>query len=197
VGAKDIQEGDIVIVMWTYMSRLSLQWPARTTVPFANIVDPNFGWKTIMVGFNRLFGLDRSDSSSPESDQIIQDYIETATKQTYLDPMGVYNRYYNSMVLQQTTDGLLRSTGANILHLSVEPDKLTLQLELARQELDVSLRDPYTIPHPDSWYDISVDHTSSIVLHDTSIPPADNGTHPSVEHHQNFAQHLYQEYFQQ
>ena len=54
VGAKDIQPNDTVIVMWTYLSRLSLQWPSRTSVPFCNIADSNWGWKTVILGFNKL-----------------------------------------------------------------------------------------------------------------------------------------------
>ena len=46
VEAKNIHSDDIVIVMWTYLSRISLQWPARTSVPLANIVDPDSAWRT-------------------------------------------------------------------------------------------------------------------------------------------------------
>ena len=46
--AKDIKPDDIVIVMWTYLSRLSLQWPARTSVPFNNMTGPASGWKSII-----------------------------------------------------------------------------------------------------------------------------------------------------
>ena len=195
VAAKDIKPGDTVIVMWTYLSRLSLQWPARTSVPFCNIADPNWGWKTVITGFNKLFGLERSTTSTAESDQRIQDYIERATKDTYLDPLGVYNRYYNNLVLQQMTDGFLKATGAKVIHLSVETEPALSKLETARHELDPSLQEPYTIPHPDSWYAISVDYDSSWVILDPSIPTAENDMHPSVLHHSNFAEHVYNRYF--
>jgi hypothetical protein len=197
VAASTINPGDTVIVMWTYMSRLSLQWPARTTVPFANIVDPcGYGWRTVILGFNKFFGLTPSDKATEATDQRIQHYIETSTKNTYLDPLGIYNRYYNSLVLQITCDGLLRSTGARVIHLSVEPESGPIQLESARQDLDDSLRDPYTIPHPDTWYDLDVDHDSCQIIHDPSIPPAENDMHPSIRHHENFANHVYTKYFQ-
>lgn len=198
VEAKNIQPGDTVIVMWTYLSRLSMQWPARTSVPFANLVDPaGYGWRTVILGFNKLFGLTPSKTSNELVDERIQQYIETATKNTYLDPMGVYNRYYNSLVLQQMADGFLRATGARVIHLSVEPESYTDQLEQARQELDDSLKTPYLIPHPSSWYDLSVDHESCHIIHDPSIPPAENDMHPSLTHHSNFADHLHKLYFQQ
>ena len=195
VGVKHIAPTDTVIVMWTYMSRLSLQWPARTTVPFANIVDPNFGWKTIMVGFNKLFGLSPSDNTNSAIDLRIQQYIEDSTKNTYLDPLGIYNRHYNSMVLQVMTDGFLRSTGARVIHLSVEMDSSIRQLEYARLDLEDSLREPYVIPHPDQWYTVKVDHASCELLHDDTIPMALGNTHPSVRHHANFARHIQQLYF--
>jgi hypothetical protein len=195
VAAPTIQPGDLVIVMWTYMSRLSLQWPARTSVPFGNLANPAWGWKTMVVGFNKFFGLSQSGKHDHASDQAIQQYIHNATRYTYLDPMGVYNRYYNSLVLQTMTDGHLRATGARVIHLSVEPEPYLDQLEAARLDLDPSLREPYTIPDPREWYTIRVDHASSMVILDPSIPPAENDTHPSVEHHANFAGHLYKRYF--
>jgi hypothetical protein len=194
--ADTIKPGDTVIVMWTYISRLSLQWPARTAVPFCNIVDPiAHGWKTIILGFNKFFGLSRSDNTDQLLDQRIQRYIETATKETYLDPKGVYNQYYNNMVLQVMTDGFLRATGARVIHLSVEPESLLTQLEDARQKLDPTLAEPYVIPDPTDWYTLAVDHTSCRVILDPDIPPAENDMHPSVTHHANFAEHVHKQYF--
>jgi len=192
VAAASIKSTDIVIVMWTYLSRLSLQWPARTSVPLANIVDPSQGWRTrILPRFNKFFGL---SNSKQEQDQHIYEYIHKSMY-TYLDPMGVYSRYYNNLILQTMTHGFLTATGARVIHLSVEPESYLSQLETARQELDESLKDPYVIPHPDSWYNFTVDHQSCVVIHDPNIPPAENDMHPSVKHHRNFAQHIYQQYF--
>lgn len=197
VAASTIRPEDTVIVMWTYMSRLSFQWPARTSVPFANIVDPcGYGWRTVILGFNKFFGLTPSDKATDARDKLIQHYIEMSTQHTYLDPMGVYNRYYNSLVLQQMTDGFLRATGARVIHLSVEPQSLLDQLEAARQDLDLSLREPYVIPNPIDWYTIPVDHESCEIILDPSIPPAANDMHPSELHHSNFAEHIYLKYFQ-
>ena len=193
---NNIKPEDTVIVMWTYLSRVSIQWPARTSVPFCNVVEPaKYGWRTMIVGFNKFFGLERSDASDTATDQKIQKYIENATKYSYLDPMGVYNRYYNNLVLQVMTDGFLRATGARVIHLSVEPESYLDQLELARRDLDPSLQDPYIIPNPNSWYGIRVDHDSCRVILDPTIPPAKNDMHPSVLHHENFAQHVYNNYF--
>jgi hypothetical protein len=193
--AKDIGKDDVVIVMWTYMSRLSLQWPARTAVPFCTIADPNWGWKTVILGFNKLFGLEHSKTASKATDNYIQRYIEQATKHTYLDPMGVYNRYYNSLVLQSMTDGFLRATGARVIHLSVETEPILDQLEAARTQLDSTLREPYRIPDPSAWYSVPVDYDSCHIILDASIPPAENDMHPSVLHHANFARHVYNKYF--
>lgn len=191
VAAKEVKPDDIVIVMWTYLSRLSLQWPARTSVPYCNIADPTFGLQTVILGFNKFFGLERAS----DCDQHIQQYIEDSTRTTYLDPMGVYNRYYNSLVLQSMTDGFLRATGARVIHLSVETEPVVNQLAKAAEDLDASLREPYRIPHPDSWYDLSVDYDSCWVILDTSIPTAENDMHPSVTHHANFADHIHNKYF--
>jgi hypothetical protein len=195
VAVKDITPNDVVIVMWTYLSRLSLQWPARTAVPFCNVADPNWGWRTAILGFNRFFGLSHSDKGTAASDAEIQQYIEQSTKNTYLDPLGVYNRYYNSLVLQTLTDGFLRSTGARVIHLSVEPETLPEQLEQARSQLEPSLAAPYKIPDPAEWYNLNVDHLSCLTLLDPDIPPAVNDMHPSVQHHLNFAKHLGKKYF--
>ena len=193
--AKDIKPDDIVIVMWTYLSRLSLQWPARTSVPFNNMTGPASGWKSIISGFNNFFGLEPSKESDKNSDEYIQQYIKDSTKTTYLNPMGIYNRYYNNLILQKMTDGFLKSTGARVIHLSVEAEPSLQQLEGTRQLLDESLKEPYNIPDPADWYDIDVDHTSCLVILDPNIPPAENDEHPSVTHHSNFAEHIYNQYF--
>jgi hypothetical protein len=191
VEAKNILPTDTVIVMWTYLSRISLQWPARTSVPLANMVDPDSAWRTrILPGFNRFFGLSHSDQ---HADQYIYQYIHTLLN-SHLDPMGVYDQYYRSLILQIMTAGFLDNTGARVIHLSVEPQSYLSQLDTARSQLPPSLRDPYVIPHPDSWYDISVDHESSRILHDPSIPPAENDMHPSVLHHSRFADHIWNRY---
>ena len=190
---KNIKPSDTVIVMWTYLSRISLQWPARTSVPFSTVVEPRT-WTTIALGYNKFFGLERAESDSHE-DQRIQDFISTATKKTYLNSMDMYNRYYNSLVLQTATDGLLRSTGARVIHLSVETESELAQLADVQSNLPRSLREPYHIPNPTDWYSVPVDHDSCRVIHDPSIPPAANDTHPSVTHHSNFAAHLHTHYF--
>ena len=196
VSIKDIQPNDIVIVMWTYLSRLSFQWPARTSVPLCNMIDPHLGWfTTILPGWNKFFGLSPSPKSKDEADKHIHEFIEDATN-CYLTPMGLYNQFYNSLVLQQMTDGFLTATGARVIHLSVEPESYTDQLEDMRQELDPSLKEPYNIPHPNEWYTMVVDHSSCRVILDPSIPPAENDMHPSVTHHKNFADHIYNLYFQ-
>ena len=195
VGSRDILPEDTAIVMWTYLSRLSLQWPARTAVPFCNIADPNWGWQTVILGFNRFFGLERSRSDD-QTETEIQSYIETATKNTYLDPMRIYDRYYNSLVLQQLVDSSLRSLGCRVIHLSVESQTAPQQLERARRDLLPSLREPYRIPDPSEWYCLDIDHACAPILFDTRIPLAKNDMHPSVDHHRNFAGYLRSRYFQ-
>mgnify|MGYP000852051215 CR=1 FL=1 len=196
VGVKDIKPEDTVIVMWTYLQRLSLQWPARTSVPFGTLTNPDWGWKTVIVGFNKFFGLEPSKKTklTSDEDQDIQKYIESSAH-NQLDPRGTFNRYYNNMVLQQMTAGFLEATGARVIHLSVETENVKWQIEEARNELSDSLKDPYNIPHPDEWHTLEVDHTSCFKLLDESIPPAENDTHPSVTHHKNFAEHIYEKYF--
>ena len=194
VGVQDITPEDTVIVMWTYLSRLSLQWPARTSVPFCNVADPNWGWRTVILGMNKLFGLEPRKDADAYTEQTIQEYIDTATRHN-LDPLGVYDRYYRSLVLQTMTDGFLRSTGARVIHLSVETETVESQLESARQELDTSLAEPYSIPSPQEFYRLDVDYTSCFVLLDPSIPTAENDMHPSVTHHANFAQAIHEKYF--
>jgi hypothetical protein len=111
--------------------------------------------------------------------------------------MGVFNQYYNNLVLQTMTDGFLRATGARVIHLSVEPEPLLTQLEAARQKLDPTLAEPYVIPNPADWYTLAVDHDSCRVILDPDIPPAENDMHPGIQHHANFAKHIDQLYFQQ
>lgn len=195
VAAHQIKPQDTVIVMWTYISRISLQWPARTAVPLCNIVDPGWGWSTVILGFNKLFGLSPSDNTTAAADQMIQRYIQTATETTYLDPLGVYNQYHNNLVLQVMTAGFLANTGARVIHLSVEPQLYLDQLESARSQLHTSLKSHYVIPDPQHWYTLQVDHTSCRIIHDPHIPPAGNDQHPSVEHHARFAEHVYATYF--
>ncbi len=192
--AKTIKPGDIVIVMWTYMSRLSLQWPARTAVPFCNVVDTKKSWRTVILGANTFFGLLPSKRATQRRDQEIQHYIYESTRHT-LDPLGTFNRYYNSVVLQSMTAGFLKATGARVIHLSVEPEPVLDQLELARLDLDDSLKEPWTIDNPKDWYDLQVDNDSCRVILDPSIPTAENDMHPSVTHHKNFAEHVHKTYF--
>ena len=193
--AASIQSDDIVVVMWTYLSRISFQWPARTSVPLANIVDTGT-WRTkILPQFNRFFGLSDSDATTTIADQRIYEYIQRSAAQTYLDPMGIYDQYYRNLVLQTMTAGFLAHTGARVIHLSVEPESYIAQLESARHQLDPSLREPYRIPDPADWYDVDVDHDLCRVIHDPMIPPADNDMHPSVEHHHQFAEAVLQKYF--
>jgi len=195
VEAENIRPEDTVIVMWTYLSRLSLQWPTRTSVPFANIAEPTRGWRTMILGFNNFFGLRPSKHSTDSTELNIQQYIHDSTQYTYLDPLGIYNRYYNNLTLQQMTAGFLDNTGARVIHLSVEPESALDQLELARQDLDPSLKEYEEIPHPNTWYKIAVDHDSCRVILDPTIPLAENDMHPSMEHHRRFADHIYDRYF--
>lgn len=190
---KHIKPQDTVIVMWTYLSRLSLQWPARTSVPFCNMVDTRKTWKSrILPGFNLLFGL--SPSAGATDDERIHEFIEKSAR-SYLDPMGVFNQYYNNLILLTMTDGFLRSTGARVIHLSVEHEPYLAQLESARLALDESLQAPYNIPSPDLWYTTEVDHVSCRLIHDPAIPPAENDMHPSIQHHKNFAEYVHDLYF--
>jgi len=195
VALPHIQPQDVVIVMWTYLCRLSLQWPSRTAVPFCNVVDPNWGWHTVIKGFNRLLGLSRAAHSTQEQDTVIQQHIKNTAELTHLTPLGQYNSYHNAMLLLCMTDGCLRSTGARVIHLSVEPESYPRQLEAVRQQLDATLHTYTAIPNPTEWYHTSVDHKSCRVILDPSIPPAENDMHPSQQHHRNFAAHLHQQYF--
>jgi hypothetical protein len=194
VAAPSIQPDDIVIVMWTYMGRVSLQWPARTAVPLSHLVDTGI-WRTyIRPGFNKLFGLSCSDTTTDETEERIYTYIHNSTQYTY-NPLGIYDRCHNSLVLQTMCDGFLRATGARVIHLSVEPESYLAQLEEARQNLDPTLQEYRAIPNPAEWYNTAVDHSCYRVIHDPSIPTAGDDLHPSVQHHENFAQHVREQYF--
>ena len=189
VAAPSIEPGDIVIVMWTYLSRVSLQWPARTAVPLTHLVDTGF-WRTyVKPGFNKLFGLSVSDRSNKDMDERIYTYIHNSSRYTF-DPMGIYDRYHNSLLLQTMCDGFLQARGARVIHLSVEPEPYLTQLEAARSGLDPSLKEPWVIPDPNTWYYLDVDHLSCQVIHDPSIPTAGDDHHPSIQHHRNFADHI-------
>jgi len=201
VAADEIQSDDLVIVMWTYLGRISMQWPARTSVPLHHYIDAKKSWSTCMwPGFNKLFGLSPSKASaigsnivSPVDDQLYT-YIHESTQYAF-NPLGIYDRFHNYLLLQIMTDGFLKSKGARVMHLSVEAEPYLEQLESAARNLDPSLQEPWEIPNPRDWYEIAVDHNSCEVILDPSIPPAENDMHPSVTHHKNFANHIYQEYF--
>lgn len=194
VAAPRITANDTVIVMWTYLSRVSLQWPARTTMPLCNVVDTGAGWVTrILPGFNKFFGL--TPVRQATQDQHIHNYIERFVDHVYLNSLGLYNHYHNNLVLQTVTDGFLKNTGARVIHLAVEPEPYLEQLEAARSDLDLSLREPYVIPDPRDWYRLSVDHELCRVIHDPSIPPAKNDMHPSELHHSRFAEQVFARYF--
>ena len=189
VAGASIQPGDLVIVMWTYLSRMSLQWPARTSVPLTHLVDTGFWHTYVKPGFNKLFGLSVSDRTNEDIDERIYTYIHNSSRYTF-DPLGVYDRYHNSLVLQTMCDGFLRASGARVIHLSVEPTPYLAQLEAARQDLDHTLQEPWVIPDPATWYKLDVDHDSCRIIHDPSLPTAGSDHHPGLEHHANFADHV-------
>lgn len=194
-GRKAIQPTDTVIVMWTYLSRLSLVWPARTAVPYCTVVDPVQAWRTRILGFNRFFGLSNSRRQDDQELEDTKEYIEDAVKYTYLTPLGTYSRYYNSIVLQQTVAHSLAGTGARVIHLSVETEPVVQQLEQAAKDLPNSLQAPVCTTPVEQFYDLTVDYDACRVILDPTIPPAPNDMHPSEQHHRNFAQHVYTEYF--
>lgn len=192
---RHIQPQDTVIIMWTYLSRLSLQWPARTAVPFCTQVDPNWGWSTRhMPGFNSLFGLTPRETDTERQDRIIMDHIRSYAE-LHLSDMAIFDQYYSNMILQIMTAHAVAGTHARVIHLSVEPESALRQLETIRCALDPSLREPWSIPDPAQWYSLDIDHDSCMIILDPSIPPAENDTHPSVQHHKNFADHIYRKYF--
>jgi hypothetical protein len=201
VAQQDIQQDDTVIVMWTFLGRVSMQWPARTSVPLHHYIDAKKSLSTVLwPGFNKLFGLSASSASVKGSnivsavDDELYKFIHDSTN-TAFNPLGVYDRYHNNLLLQIMTDGFLRSRAGRVIHLSVEADPYIEQLERAAKDLDSSLQEPWEIPNPRSWYTIPMDHTSCEVILDPSIPTAENDMHPSVTHHKNFAQHVHNQYF--
>jgi len=201
VAQEDIQQDDTVIVMWTFLGRVSMQWPARTSVPLHHYIDAKKSLSTVLwPGFNKLFGLSASSASAKGSnivsavDDELYKFIHDSTNTTF-NPLGVYDRYHNSLLLQIMTDGFLRSCAKRVIHLSVETDPYIDQLERAARDLDPSLQEPWEIPNPRSWYTVPMDHTSCEVILDPSIPTAENDMHPSVTHHKNFAQHVQNRYF--
>ena len=197
VAGPSIKPDDIVIVMWTYFSRLSIQWPSRTAVPLTHLPDKENNFLTrILPGFNKFFGLSRSENTNVQDDAEVKIswYMRSSLPFTF-DPLIMYDRFHNNLVLQTAVDGYLRATGAKIIHLSVEHEPYIHQLERARQLLDPSLQSPYVIPNPNDWYTLEVDHDSCKVIHDPSIPTTGSDWHPSVQHHSNFANHIYDKHF--
>ena len=201
VAQDQIEKDDTVIVMWTFLGRVSMQWPARTSVPLHHYIDAKKSLSTVLwPGFNKLFGLSASSASARGSnivsavDDELYKFIHDSTNTTF-NPLGVYDRYHNSLLLQIMTDGFLRSRAKRVIHLSVETDPYIDQLERAAKDLDPSLQQPWEIPNPRSWYTVSIDHTSCEVILDPRIPTAENDMHPSVMHHENFAHHVRNRYF--
>ena len=180
--------------MWTYFSRISLQWPRRTAVPFCTITDSNWGWQSLRLGFNKFFGLEQIKTKDHSEEETIQKFIKNWAEQQ-LDPMAEYNRYYNNLVLQIMTAAALQATGARVIHLSVEAEPVLQQLEKTQRELYASLGEQYTIPDPKTWYDLTVDYSCAPTLLDPTIPLAENDMHPSQTHHSNFAEELARRYF--
>jgi len=189
-----IRSEDMVIVAWTYLQRLSLQWPARTSVPYCHISDSTWGWRSKLLGFNTHFGLSNHPKRDTEWDSRVEKHLESRAR-LGMDPLEIYNHCYNNLVLQVTVDGLLRSTGARVIHLSVEHQQCLEQLEFARQDLDPRMRPYDQTPDPREWYKLDVDHNSCLTIFDQSLPPAENDMHPSVQHHANFAGVLMRKYW--
>lgn len=197
VAGPSIKPGDTVIVMWTYFSRLSIQWPSRTAVPLTHLPDKQNNFITrILPGFNKFFGLSRAQNveARDDAEAKIMMHMEGSIRFTF-DNLIMYDRYHNLLVLQTMVDGFLRATGAKVIHLSVEHEPYLAQLERAKRALDPSLRSPYVIPDPNDWYSLSVDHDSCVVIHDPSLPTAGDDWHPSVQHHINFANTIYEKHF--
>lgn len=194
----NIHSDDLVIVMWTYFTRLSLQWPARTAVPFCNVADPLGGWQTICLGTNRLFGLSGNPKTTKREDQEIQEFLDWAVTHVYTTPLDTYDRYYNNLVMQTLAAESLAATGARVIHLSVEIEPVLDQLARAQQDLYPSLGSDYSkIPDPRDWYKLDVDYSCTPVILDPRLPLAANDMHPGVEHHQWFAQYLRDRYFRE
>jgi len=171
---------------------------AVASVPLTHLPVPENNFITrILPGFNKFFGLSRSENPDHAEDQAegrIMMYMEGSMKYTF-DNLIMYDRYHNNLVLQTMTDGYLRATGARVIHLSVEHQPYINQLEDARQALDLSLQSPYVIPNPNDWYPLSIDHDSCVILHDPSLPTAGDDFHPSIQHHINFANHIHEKHF--
>lgn len=198
VAGPSIKPGDTVVVMWTYFSRLSIQWPARTAVPLTHLPDKENNFITrILPGFNKFFGLSRLEDVNVQdnAEAEIDWYMRSAIKYTF-DPLIMYDRYHNNLVLQMMVDGFLRATGAKVIHLSVEYEPYMNQLERAKQRLEPSLQSPYVIPNPNDWYTLPVDHDSCKVIHDPSLPTTGSDHHPGIEAHSNFANHIYNKHFE-
>lgn len=208
VAASTIKPGDTVVVMWTFFSRFSIQWPSMISSPYVATVfshSPIGATPTYQtVSFkdsgylhrNHNAGLDGADDPAHEKYKSLQKWIQHASKTVYTDPKHLYDRYYNNLVLQQMTHGFLRSTGARILHLSVETESGRSQLEAARRDLEKNLQLPQHIPHINSWYTVPVDHICCYAIWNENIPLAGDDLHPSVQHHENFAEQVYTCYFQ-
>lgn len=196
VSGPNIQPDDIVIVMWTYFSRLSVQWPSRTAVPLTHLPNPKNNFMTrILPHVNKFFGLSRSENEmKDDAEAKIQMYMHRSLEFIF-DDIIMYDRYHNNLVLQTMTDGHLRATGARVIHLSVEHEPYIDQLESARRKLDRSLQTPYVIPNPNDWYNLQVDHDSCVIIHDPNIPTTGADWHPSIQHHTNFANHIYEKHF--
>lgn len=188
-----IQPEDVAIVMWTYCSRLSIQWPARTTVPFCTEVDTS-AWSTVTRGFNKLFGLEPAKDADHREDEYIQKYIEQSVLRTHLDPLAQWDRYYNNLVVQSLAHASLTGVADRVIHLSVEPHSVEQQLAEVQQQLPQSLQE-WQLPKPHELTVPQVDHDSCRVILDPSIPTAENDMHPSVEHHRRFADHCLNKYW--
>ena len=95
------------------------------------------------------------------------------------------------------TDQFLRSTGARVIHLSVETESARSQLLAAQKDLEPSLGGEYCIPHINDWYTVPVDHNCCYTIWNPNIARSgQDGLHPSVQHHENFAEQVYTCYFQ-
>ncbi len=163
-------------------------------MPYCHISDGTWGWRSRLLGTNLNFGLSNHPNRNPAWDSKLEAHLDGRAR-LGMDPLEVFNHCYNNLVLQVTVDGLLRSTGARVIHLSVEHQPTLQQLEFARQDLDRDMRPYDQTPAPQEWYSLEVDHTSCLTIFDPRIPPAENDMHPSVQHHANFAQLLQQKYW--
>lgn len=181
---------DVVIVMWTYLNRLSVQWPARTALPFASQVDTST-WHTVRSGFNKLFGLTPARGPDSQEDRILS-WLDHSTRWTWLDPKSIYNHLYNNTVLQLMTAGYLANTGARVIHLSVEAESCADQLSRAALELEPSLQ--ANAPVPDLEL-LEVDHDCARLLFDPALDLARDLQHPGPQHHAQFAEAIEARYW--